>query len=897
MEKMVFLVLFLLLLINPAYSLEIDSEVEKQLNDNPEVSVIIKLKDQSNDAVETAMKQETISSLDNEFEKKNEYSIINAMSGEITRDGLETLKQDSNVERIEYNYPVKSFLQDTINLINVSLVHELLFNNVNITGSEQTICIIDTGINYTHPAFDNRVLDGHCYSDSGACSGSTSLAGLDASIDNNGHGTHVAGIAAGNNTIIGVAPESNLISIKALDENGSGSISDAINGIDWCVSNSTIYNITVISMSLGTDALFSSSCDSNFISLSTSINNAIANNISVVVASGNAGNTTSISSPACITNSTSVGASTKTDTVASFSNRNFITDLFAPGQNVNSSVPGDGCLNCDSSLYKVLSGTSMAAPHVAGAFAILRQLNSTIYPFEIEELLNRTGRKLDDTSGSGLFFSIVDLFNASMTLNDLINPIITLDIANDSFVNDTMFNFTIEDHTLVNCSLYTNSTGIFELNNTIDLTNDGSYNITVENYDDGLYDWNVECFDSRNNNAFSSNNFTIRIDKTIPTINYIINSTVEFNLENLTINWTSNDNNLNDSFVNLSYSNGTSIGIYTNEATLSNESLTEIGNYTLIFYANDSANNINITQANIEVVETFPNLILDEPRNITYNINESIDLNFTITNNFTNIYYNLDDNDNTTITENSTFNATEGQHILYLFVNNSFDRESSARQSFIVDITNPIVSLISPSNSTVSTDDDVTFSYNVTDFGISNCSLYIDNSLDQSTSSVTTETTLSFDKNGMSNGDYVWYVSCTDYGNLNSNSISYNLKINVTSTSSPSGGSGGGGGGGGGGAGDSTIDTGTTIEEAAPTPVDISNIAEQQTQETQTGEKKEEASGITGAAVKEGEGKLTKTSIAIITTTALAALGLLGYFGRGFISRKITDIIYKIRYR
>lgn len=893
MIKRVFLVFFLLLAVNIVYSLEIDPKVEQELMENPEVSVIINLKENNNDAVETAMKEDIISSLDNEFEKKNDYSTINAMSGEITKEGLDLLKQDPNIERIEYNYPIKSFLQDTINLVNATLIHNLLFNNVNITGSEQTICIIDTGINYTHPAFDDRVLDGHCYSDSGACQGSTNLPGLDNSTDDNGHGTHVAGIAAGNNTIIGIAPEANLISIKALDENGTGSISDAINGIDWCVSNSTIYNITAISMSLGTNALFNSECDSSFSTLSTSINNAVANNITVVVASGNDLNSTHIASPACITNATSVGASTKTDTVASYSNRNSITDLFAPGGTSGNPVISSNYQGGTSGKF----GTSMAAPHVAGAVAILRQLNSTIMPFEIEELLNKTGRLLDDTSGSGLFFRIFDLFNASMTLNDLVNPVITLDILNNSFVNDTMFNFTVEDHTLVNCSLYTNSTGIFELNTTIDLTNDGSYNITAENYDDGSYDWNIECFDSRNNNAFSPDNFTIKIDKTVPTINYIINSTVEFNKENATINWTSNDNNLDDSFANLSYSNGTSIGIYTNEATLSNESLTEIGNYTIIFYANDSANNINTTQVNVEVVETFPNLIIDEPRNITYNINESIDLNFTITNNFTNIYYNLDDNDNITITENSTFNATEGQHILYLFVNNSFDRESFVNQSFVVDITNPVINLISPLNNTISTDDDVTFSYNVTDFGIANCSLYVDNNFDQTTSSVTTETTLSFDKNGMSNGDYVWHVSCTDFGNLNSNSISYNLKVNMTSTSSPSGGGSGGGGGGSGGGGDSVIDTGITAEETVPAPIEIPNIAEQQPQETQQEVKEEEASGITGAAVKEGEGKLTKASIAIITTTALVALGLFGYFGRGFILRKITDIKYKIKYR
>lgn len=354
---MLFIVLLLFSAIS--YALEIDPKVEEELNDNNEVNVIIKLKENDNKAVENSMKQQTISSLDNEFEKKNDYSTINAMSGEITKEGLEELKQNPNIERIEYNYPVKLLLQDSVNLINASLVHPLVYNNINLTGSGQTICIIDTGIEYTHPAFDDRVLDGHCYLGSGACLGNvTSSSGLDAANDDNGHGTHVAGIASGNNTITGIAPEANLISIKVLDSTGSGSTSDIISGIDWCVSNSTVYNITVISMSLGTDSLYNANCDADFPTLSNSVNNAIVNNLTVVAATGNDVNNTHIVSPACITNVTSVGASTKTDLVASYSNRNLITDLFAPGGTDGNKIVSSNYLGGTSGKY----GTSMATP-------------------------------------------------------------------------------------------------------------------------------------------------------------------------------------------------------------------------------------------------------------------------------------------------------------------------------------------------------------------------------------------------------------------------------------------------------------------------------------------------------------------------------------------------------
>jgi hypothetical protein len=455
----------------------------------------------------------------------------------------------------------------------------------------------------------------------------------------------------------------------------------------------------------------------------------------------------------------------------------------------------------------VFNGTSMAAPHVSGAIAILKQLNSTIFPSEMEDLLNKTGRVLDDTSGSGFFFNIMDLFNASMTLNDLINPIITLDITNNTFIDDANFNFTIEDHTPLNCSIYINSTGTFELNTTITLTNDGTKNISVENLDDGLYDWNVECVDSNNNNAFASNNLSVNIDTTTPIIDYNISlTTVDLGVENTTINWTIIDDNPDDNFINITYSNGSLYGQFTENTTLTTDNITEVGNYTILFYANDSANNINTTSVVIEFLELSPNITLDEPRNITYSFNDSINLNFSIRNNYTDIWYNLDGGTNITITENITFNTSEGAHTLYLSSNNTLDRESSKSVSFVVDLTDPTIELLSPSNNTVTTDNDVTFSYNVTDFSIANCSLYLDSSIDQTDSSVEIDISQSFSNNDMSNADYDWFVSCTDYSNLQGNSTIFKLTVNETSSEDNSGG-GSSGGGGGGGSGETSVQT------------------------------------------------------------------------------------------
>ena len=118
-------------------------------------------------------------------------------------------------------------------------------------------------------------------------------------IDDNGHGTHVAGIvASANETYKGIAPDANIIAIKVLSASGGGTSANLISGIDWCVNNASEFNISVISMSLGTPELFTSHCDNDDTLLTSSIANAIIKNISVIAATGNADSTSGIASPA-----------------------------------------------------------------------------------------------------------------------------------------------------------------------------------------------------------------------------------------------------------------------------------------------------------------------------------------------------------------------------------------------------------------------------------------------------------------------------------------------------------------------------------------------------------------------------------------------------------------------
>ncbi len=517
MRKVLILV-FLLLLIGVGFaktkvSSNVDSKVFQELEKNEKVKVIVVLKEPSGIMLASAsdVKSSVVSSLSkDEFEKKRDFSSFNGFSGEVSEEGLVKLRKNPNVEKIEYDFPVKAFLTESIPLINASLVHNLQIDN-NITGKGETICIIDTGVNYTHESLggcDNETfLDGNC----GKILDGYDFVNNDSDpMDDEGHGTHVAGIVAANGSIIGVASGANLISVKVLDDNGSGYISTAISAVDWCVSNATKYNISVISMSLGTGQVYTDYCNNVSIAFTNSINNAIANNISVVVASGNSGNINGISLPACIENATSIGATTKSDVIASYTNRGSILDLLAPGSNIVSTWI-DG-------LTKSSDGTSMATPHIAGAVALLQQFSKeekslTLLPSEILDVLNRTGKQIEDANHSNLTFSRVDVWEAIL---DLTKPVVNLVKPENASVlssAEVIFNVSIDDYDeFLNCSLFINNIW----NETNNLTANGDiFNVTLE---EDSYNSSVICYDNLSQSD-ESELINFRIDLTDPTVN------------------------------------------------------------------------------------------------------------------------------------------------------------------------------------------------------------------------------------------------------------------------------------------------------------------------------------------------------------------------------------------
>lgn len=240
------------------------------------------------------------------------------------------------------------------------------------TGSGTTAYIVDTGILSTHQQFSGRVLSGY-----------TAISDGNGTSDCNGHGTHVAGTVGG--STYGVAKNVSLVPIRILGCDGSGASSNVIAGLDWILKNGK--KPAVVNMSLGGGA--STSLDS-------AVENLFNNGYVMVAAAGNSNTDACNSSPARVSKAITVAATDSTDTRASYSNYGSCVDIFAPGSQINSAWIGS------NTATKVLNGTSMATPHVAGVVAEMLQSTPTATPQTIStNLLNQASSNVvKNPSGS-----------------------------------------------------------------------------------------------------------------------------------------------------------------------------------------------------------------------------------------------------------------------------------------------------------------------------------------------------------------------------------------------------------------------------------------------------------------------------------------------------------------
>jgi subtilisin family serine protease len=369
---------------------------------------------------------------------------------EVPRAAMAGLERSPGVVSVHEDIPEPPSLASTIPIINGDDVHDLGF-----TGAGATVAVLDAGIDDDHDFFGvdgARIVAERCFStDNGTdvlslCPDGTTI-DVDADIDGphclNGtvnicdHGTHVAGIAAGsaasdpgNAPGDGVAPGANIIAVQVFSRFTDPSDclfgapcvlsypSDQILGLNAVLSLAVAnpdWNVVAANMSLGGGQYFSA-CDGN--SRKPAIDALLNAGIATTISAGNNGFNSSVGAPACISSAVTVGSTDDDDTIAPYSNRGVLLDIFAPGTDVDSAEA--------AGTYGSKSGTSMAAPHVAGALAVMREAYPSRPIGDLIDDLTATGVPIDYSSrGSDVTTPRLDLLAALQNPN--VPPVLTAD--------------------------------------------------------------------------------------------------------------------------------------------------------------------------------------------------------------------------------------------------------------------------------------------------------------------------------------------------------------------------------------------------------------------------------------------------------------------------------------
>jgi serine protease AprX len=338
-----------------------------------------------------------------------EFPSISCCSANLSLKNIEKLVDScAHIKKIHCDREVNTLLDTASPSINA---HQL--QSYGLTGKDVTIAVIDTGIQ-PHEDLEGRITAFQDF-----------VGNQTEAYDDNGHGTHCAGDAAGNGAASdgqykGPAPEANVVGVKVLDKMGAGSLSTVIDGIDWCIQNQAEHDINILSLSLGADATVPAEDDP----VARAVDAAWDAGMVVCVAAGNSGpQEQTIASPGISPKVITVGAADDNnntdrsdDTVADFSSRgptiDGVTkpDLLTPGVEVVSLRASGSFLDKTNKTARVdsgyisLSGTSMATPICAGVAAQLLQSNPDLTPDEVKQQLMEASEDMGQPSnvqGSG----------------------------------------------------------------------------------------------------------------------------------------------------------------------------------------------------------------------------------------------------------------------------------------------------------------------------------------------------------------------------------------------------------------------------------------------------------------------------------------------------------------
>ena len=331
-----------------------------------------------------------------EFQTQFRYWLIDSIAGTVELNRIHEIIDLPGVVFVELDGVLGIQMEEVVPVHGVDLV----WQDTGYTGEGVTMAIIDTGIDGNHTALDDLDDDNmtddpkivafyDAINNPGATNGTEIFP-----YDDNGHGTHCAGITAGtgapNYQHIGVAPRANLVGVKVLDGGGSGSFAAVMAGMQWTVEKRHEFNIRAASMSLGalTGAIEWTSSEEE--SVNRMANEMMRAGVTLFIAAGNSGGTATIGTPGSAEDVITVGSLDKDTSIAIYSSQGPTEEgrvkpnIAFVGSSVNApdANTGDG--------YVALSGTSMATPGAAGVAVLMYQANPDLSPFDIRNIMQET---------------------------------------------------------------------------------------------------------------------------------------------------------------------------------------------------------------------------------------------------------------------------------------------------------------------------------------------------------------------------------------------------------------------------------------------------------------------------------------------------------------------------
>lgn len=393
---------------------KIDSRLLNRINNNADekISIIILSKN-----IERLRRKKILQACNCTIKYK--LDIIDAVAVDIPASKIKMLSQISEVRFIADDSQVTTQMEIVRGSVSCEASEELGYDGKGIG-----VAVLDTGV-YPHEdltAKEDRIIGFKDF-----------VNNQDGPYDDNGHGTHVAGIIGGDGYASkgkykGIAPKANIIGVKVMNKDGGGSTSDIVAGMQWVIDNKDKYNIKIMSLSLGSDPDLSESDDP----LVRGVNAVWSKGIVVVTAAGNSGpHDSTINSPGISNKVITVGCSDSKgtidiadDTIADFSSRGptisnkVKPDVVAPGVGVTSLKSNTSYKPSDKNAakeknYLPQSGTSMSTPVVSGAIALLLQKEPSLTPDLIKKKLLRSTKSIKGSKfeqGRGLI-NIKDLLS------------------------------------------------------------------------------------------------------------------------------------------------------------------------------------------------------------------------------------------------------------------------------------------------------------------------------------------------------------------------------------------------------------------------------------------------------------------------------------------------------